>query len=199
MSFTTEHFLSDEPKHYNGIQITAKQILMTVTHIFVPGAIINAHHKHTLEAFGSVPFDLVCLKSRLKVVPSDANLESLSFATRPSFSIFNPPPGVPGPQPIAETSTANLSSAASDQDGPLLSELIFDTPNTVELESQPNNEPLPPQLSTSATLSHEVDTRSANEGDSILGPRGQPFAAELSMTLSTSSTAFILQQVMGCA
>lgn len=114
---------------------------------------------------------MVCLKSCLKVVPSDANLESLSFATRPSSSIFNPPPGVPGPQPIAERSTTNLSSTASDQDGPLLSELIFDTPNTVELESQPNNEPLPPQPPTSVTLSHEVDTGSAIEGDSILGPQ----------------------------
>jgi len=44
----SEHFLSDEPKHYNGIQITAKRILITVTQVFIPGTIINAHCKHTL-------------------------------------------------------------------------------------------------------------------------------------------------------
>jgi hypothetical protein len=164
----SEHFLSDKPKQYDGIQITAKRILITVTEVLVPGAIIKAHCKRTLEALGSVPFNLVCLKSRLKVVPSDANLESLSFTARRSSNIFNPPPGL-GPQPTAKTSTINLlSTDTSDPDGPLLSDLIFDT---AELESQPNDESLSAELLTSATLSHEVDAESAIVGDSILGPQ----------------------------
>jgi hypothetical protein len=163
----SDQFLSDKPKDYNGIPITAKRILITVTQVLVPGAIINAHRKRTLEAFGSIPFNLVCLRSRLKVVPSDANLKSLSFKKKLSPTIFDP---LSGPQPTAETSTTNVLPIDSDQDSPPLSDLIFDTANTAELESQPNDESLP-QLSTSPTLNHELDTQSAIEGDSILGPQ----------------------------
>jgi hypothetical protein len=139
-----------------------------VTQVLVPGAIINAHqchHKHAFEAFGSVPFNLVCLKSRLKVITSGTNIESMSF-TRPSSNIFDPPSLQSQPLPAILADLPSSTTINPEQDGLSISDLIFDqAADTTEVELEPNNN------ATSLTLNHKIDQESATEGASILGPK----------------------------
>lgn len=53
-------------KYFNGIHILPTHIIIDITKVFVPAAIVTTHHKQLLSAFGSPPFSLVCLKSCLK-------------------------------------------------------------------------------------------------------------------------------------
>ncbi|PBK95300.1 hypothetical protein ARMGADRAFT_795222 [Armillaria gallica] len=58
--------LRSDYKSFEGINITPTRILIEITNIFVPGAIISTHRKQALSEFGRCPFSLVALRSRLR-------------------------------------------------------------------------------------------------------------------------------------
>ncbi|KAK0246140.1 hypothetical protein EDD85DRAFT_944545 [Armillaria nabsnona] len=51
---------------FEGINVTPTQILVEVTKVFVPGAIISTHRKQALSDFGPCPFTVVALHFRIK-------------------------------------------------------------------------------------------------------------------------------------
>ncbi|KIK50165.1 hypothetical protein GYMLUDRAFT_253216 [Collybiopsis luxurians FD-317 M1] len=59
-------FFSNEPL-FDGIHLTPTRCVIKVTDVYVPGAIISPHKKQLLSTFGSPPFHLVCLHSRIHV------------------------------------------------------------------------------------------------------------------------------------
>ncbi len=55
------------------------QILIEVTKVFVPGAILSTHWKQALSEFGACPFTVVALHSWLKTyIPNFGGLETLA-------------------------------------------------------------------------------------------------------------------------
>ncbi|KAF6741868.1 hypothetical protein DFP72DRAFT_745995, partial [Ephemerocybe angulata] len=55
------------PIKYDSIHLTPTRALVTITKVLVPGAIIPSHHKRSLSAFGSTPFELVCKRVYLQM------------------------------------------------------------------------------------------------------------------------------------
>ncbi|XP_006457870.1 hypothetical protein AGABI2DRAFT_215844 [Agaricus bisporus var. bisporus H97] len=53
---------------YDGIKITSKRTIVTITKILIPGAIVN-FYKKSLQEFGQPNFDLVVLRSHLRIAP----------------------------------------------------------------------------------------------------------------------------------
>lgn len=67
------------PTTYNNIKLTASQILVEILEVYVPGAIINSHKKRALQSFGSVPFQLISLRSRVRAYdPLTTQMPTLS-------------------------------------------------------------------------------------------------------------------------
>ncbi len=71
--------LHSDYQSFEGINITATRILVEVTKVFIPGAIISTHRKQALSEFGSCPFTVVSLRSRLKTyIPGFSGLDTLT-------------------------------------------------------------------------------------------------------------------------
>ncbi|KAK0500418.1 hypothetical protein EDD18DRAFT_1438914 [Armillaria luteobubalina] len=63
-------------KSFEGINITPTCILIEITKIFIPGAIISTHRKQALSEFGQCPFSLVILRSRIRTyIPGFLDLD----------------------------------------------------------------------------------------------------------------------------
>jgi hypothetical protein len=58
----------------DGINITPTRIAVTVHNVLVPAAIMAQHHKRSLESFGTPPFDIVCLRSHLRLASTTSHL-----------------------------------------------------------------------------------------------------------------------------
>ncbi len=59
------------PDSCDNIRITPSKTLIFVTKVFVPAALISQHGNRTLSSFGATPFNLICLRSRLKTYVAD--------------------------------------------------------------------------------------------------------------------------------
>lgn len=50
-----------------GIKISSRHAIILVIEVVIPGAILKIHKNRTLNDFGQVPFDVVCLRSHLRL------------------------------------------------------------------------------------------------------------------------------------
>jgi hypothetical protein len=54
------------PLHYDGIKISSSRVVVEVTEVLVPGAILSTHRKQALQTFGEPVFSVVCLRNHVK-------------------------------------------------------------------------------------------------------------------------------------
>ncbi|KAJ7158821.1 hypothetical protein C8R46DRAFT_1224735 [Mycena filopes] len=124
---------------FDAITISATRCLVEVLEVLVPAAIITTHRRQALSIFGPAPFNIVCLRSHLRL--------GTSFARAVPASPLPPDPSQPDPnsnQPQDELESSDF--------GALLLE---------EMESATPRNP--------ATLSRCTrDSKSAEEGARIL-------------------------------
>ncbi|KAJ7170171.1 hypothetical protein C8R46DRAFT_1266577 [Mycena filopes] len=82
---------------YDQINLSRTRCLVEVTEVVVPAAVITTHRRTALQDFGPAPFNVVCLRSHLRLA-SDLNLPTIAPLTLPSLpSTSNTPPNLPSP------------------------------------------------------------------------------------------------------
>ncbi|KAK7453314.1 hypothetical protein VKT23_011990 [Stygiomarasmius scandens] len=70
-------------QNFDGINITPTRALIQVDEVYVIGSLITTHHRKALSEFGQPPFQLVCLRSRLRQAEPghDTSIFKNSFTT----------------------------------------------------------------------------------------------------------------------
>ncbi len=64
-------------RSFDGLNLSPSRILLDISEVVVPAAIMSTHHKQPLSAFGAPPFSLVCLRSHVRThVPATQALRS---------------------------------------------------------------------------------------------------------------------------
>ncbi|KAF6751766.1 hypothetical protein DFP72DRAFT_1135650, partial [Ephemerocybe angulata] len=110
------------------------QIVVTVRHVVVPGAVVMSHKRMALSAFGSAPFNLLAARSKLRV-----------YQPVVLHSIPGPPSHHDLPSDGEHNSADTVGSGDSNDratgihDGPSLSDLIFDTVDVMALNRDMQN------------------------------------------------------------
>ncbi|KAF6747999.1 hypothetical protein DFP72DRAFT_1174556 [Ephemerocybe angulata] len=128
------------------------QIVVTVRHVVVPGAVVMSHKRMALSAFGSAPFNLLAARSKLRV-----------YQPVVLHSIPGPPSHHDLPSDGEHNSADTVGSGDSNDratgihDGPSLSDLIFDTVDVMALNRDMQS-------------GGDLDRDSLNLGLEILGP-----------------------------
>ncbi|KAG6848087.1 hypothetical protein H0H93_003468 [Arthromyces matolae] len=109
------------PTH-DGIKITPTRTVITVHDILIPATIMTQHKKKSLRDCGSLPFDVVALRSRVRVVPSSQLTPSDSSASQPSqpFQASRDPDS----SPDISVPMESLSEDGSTGDGTLLGDIL---------------------------------------------------------------------------
>jgi hypothetical protein len=131
----------------DGINISPTRIVVHVQKVLVPGAIISQHHKRSLESFGQLPFDIVCLRSHLRL------------ATMPLHVDLHPQP-TPSPVSVdntVETSISHLEEPLSDTSDEGIGTLLMDASLAEEAGDGP-----------SVSSTHLPDAQSLSEGQAVL-------------------------------
>lgn len=142
---------------FNGIAINKHRIVVEVTQVLVPAAIIRPHGKQPLCTFGPPPFKIVTLRSRLKIVPPSSKPQSpvLSHTNQSSSETSEPLSGsLPQPDLMANSNPPPDAITVAD--------LIH--PDCAKDQDQ--DQPTPGRDKTE----YEVDESSRDEGKQILGP-----------------------------
>ncbi|KIK64893.1 hypothetical protein GYMLUDRAFT_240832 [Collybiopsis luxurians FD-317 M1] len=122
-------FLSNGPA-YEDIHLTSSCCIITVTGIYVPGAVISLHKKQLLLTFGSLAFNLVCLHSCISVsaipplafTPESASHNS-AVETAPTTPDSASPDSIDGVSTAIGIGMLVLDTADSPQEHPVLSTL----------------------------------------------------------------------------
>lgn len=149
-------------KVFDTINVTPSRTVVDIFEVYVPGAIITAHHKRSLDSFGPVPFTVVCLQNQLR-----------SFSTLSNLPLTAPTPqAAPGGPP--KILHQNLTLLENDNQQSQIIESWIST-NDDELQdlllesSDANSNPLDPNAS-SPVHPPETDNSSAEEGNHAVLP-----------------------------
>lgn len=59
---------------FDDLNITSLRMVVDISEVLVPGAIISTHHKRSLQSFGLPPFSIVCLRSHVRLCSNSAQL-----------------------------------------------------------------------------------------------------------------------------
>jgi hypothetical protein len=149
-----------ENKECDGIQVLRTRTVVEVTEVLVPGAMLGLYKKKPLSMFGPTPFDLVVIRSHLRL----AELPSVSQAQPDHSSI---------PSHDHQPSTPSTACTTSEP-------MLHDTP--LSSDDDPNHDDFTPigdvmfgdTLDTAAVASeaqaHVADPASVEEGNRILEP-----------------------------
>ncbi|KAJ3768614.1 hypothetical protein FB446DRAFT_706893 [Lentinula raphanica] len=135
--------------HDLGIQLTSAQVTVCISQIIVPGAKLK---KHTLSDFGELPFDVVCLRSLLRVEP----------ATHIHVPLESRPNPTPTPTPTSTTDTTAQANTCKDSDATVLKASEEMLSYLIESESGG---------ATIDVNSIERDESSIHTAEETLGPR----------------------------
>ncbi|KAJ7586237.1 hypothetical protein C8J56DRAFT_1052609 [Mycena floridula] len=143
---------------FDGISVIAARTVIEVQEVLVPAAIITTHYKKSLEDFGPAPFNLVCLRSHLRVLPPTP--------------AFNPPacdPSDPGLEQSDESPSFNfeaLSGGGNDEipegESTSAGELLFDA-----LTAEDDQSDQYPEFQSSIAGSLMSDPSSKTEANKI--------------------------------
>ncbi|KAG6818631.1 hypothetical protein H0H93_003310 [Arthromyces matolae] len=150
---------------YDGINITPTRTVITVHDILIPATIMTQHRRKSLHDCGPAPFDVIALRSRVRVVPSSQSTPLLS-------SVSQPCQAPPDPESSPDIRTESLSEDASTGDGTLLGDVLdsIDSESAdLDLDQETNS------LSHAAAKSQQsnpnsYDRESAELGKEALGP-----------------------------
>ena len=128
----------------DGINVSPTRIVVEVHKVLIPGAIMNQHHKKTLDSFGPPPFKLVCLRSHLR-------------QSTTSLTVMNMPPPTETPT-ATESGTTSSSEVLAISDTTAMDEMV----GHLLLDVISNNDVLEPPAA------RIIDHESQLEGQTML-------------------------------
>jgi 3'-5' exonuclease len=165
----------DQPgnKVFDDLNLDDNHVVIEVTEVVVPGALVHSHRRRALKVFGATPFTLVALLRNLRIyhpLPSfpalPARLSTLAQepSHSPSSSTSVPHAAVIEPQ---DNRSPGLPEAIVPSDsGVTMAQLAFDVPDSLTA-LLPNRDDV------------DVDADAQQEGLEILGPAQTKWKTEI--------------------
>lgn len=73
-----------ESTNVAGCNVTPTRLLITITNILIPGALLSLHQNRALDSFGPEPFQIVCARRLLQSRPDPDSTSTLPSSSEPS-------------------------------------------------------------------------------------------------------------------